>query len=291
MIGYSAVLDCQPLTEILFAASFVIDVPIGGRPSNDVDFAGINITYAAPDTPILQCHQQLVALNISDQGVASTNADNPLVDRVHSQVGPYAAIEAASGLTAYGSSGIDNVNSAGCSQNLVQGWIGAQQTSGPTPSGSGNALTSTFISCRPQVRSALYETTLTPTGRVLSASQLSTTVNHPLSSLDVNFEAAINFTKNALTLSYSAWHNDTLALDWNNYLIQALTGSSAFLDPTLPPPSHEKAMNLTSEIYSRVFAIQLHLLRNQLVPANNPAPLQALFYTPTRRMFMSEPLF
>ena len=56
-----------------------------------------------------------------------------------------------------------------------------------------------------------------------------------------------------------AWHNDTLASDWPNYLIKQLARSPAILDPHAPVPIAAPTAALFSSVYSRTFAILLSL--------------------------------
>jgi hypothetical protein len=89
-----------------------------------------------------------------------------------------------------------------------------------------------------------------------------------------------------------AWHSDTIAVERFNHLAKVLTNSTALLDVHSPPPDFTTASNITNQIYTRTFAIQMSLLAPQLLPAAaDIRPVPARRVAPDRRVFMSEPLF
>ena len=89
-----------------------------------------------------------------------------------------------------------------------------------------------------------------------------------------------------------AWHSDTIAVERFNHLAKVLTNSTALLDVHSPPPDFTTASNITNQIYTRTFAIQMSLLAPQLLPAAaDIRPVPARRVAPERRVFMSEPLF
>ena len=186
-----------------------------------------------------------------------------------------------------------------CAGLILRGWVRADisylagQLDNASNLSSENSATvsATFISCRPRPKSAKSKITISPSGQILASTQDSLpTYDLPPS---VNLTSALTTTSNNLGGQIDlAWHNDTFASDWSNYLFKTFTNSTAFLDARLPPPSFEAASAVVGETYSRVFTIQMSLQTSQLVPASPDAQsIGAEFLIYERRVFMSDTMF
>jgi hypothetical protein len=194
-----------------------------------------------------------------------------------------------------------------CGNLIAKGWVrtnfsftGIDNSSAPdinsqapTPLSVSNAasLRATFMSCHPRLKSAPFNLTISSTGSILTSTQIQP-ATYDLPS-DVDLEFVLSNTITAIsTVDYVFYHNDTLASDWTSYLIRTLANSPALLDPSLPPPDYSAAAALLSEVFSRLFAIQLTLHRGSLAPAppSTPAVIGQLL-TLQRRVFLSRPLY
>ena len=148
-------------------------------------------------------------------------------------------------------------------------------------------VSSTFISCRPRPKSAMFNITISPSGKVLASTQVSKATYSLPPSVNLTLPSQTAITNLGEQLDM-VWHNDTFASDWSNYLFKTLVNSTSFLDASLPPPTFDAAAAGMSETYSRVFAIQMSLQSAQLArapPDSSPIPCEIL--TLERRVFMS----
>lgn len=196
-----------------------------------------------------------------------------------------------------------------CANSIVKGWVRARMA----PSEVENDKlaidhNATIILCQPRIKTRQFSLNTTPGGDVVSAQPLGSD-NYLLPPL-VNLSASLMTSLVIARDSYHVpeWHNDTVARDWSNYLYHLYLGDRKWLDPSLPPPSAEDAAAVVSEMFSRIFAVQLFLDRDKLRPftsdgssanrtqvhetnlmattsSQNP-PAKAIFST--RRIFMSD---
>ena len=196
-----------------------------------------------------------------------------------------------------------NHNSTICDSLIVRGWIRATVkldeqrensianiTASPTipPDISSMNLWSAFISCEPRFKTAMFDLKVSAAGAILGAAQNSSTVYGEVPSHDSSWTILNQTTlslNGAMYVWPPAWHNDTIAT-------KVLTNSTAFLDVHSPPPDFATTSNITNQICTRTFAVQMSLLAPQLLPAAaNIRPVPARRVAPERRVFMSEPLF
>ena len=186
-----------------------------------------------------------------------------------------------------------------CSGLILRGWVRANFSSSGEQLNPASVLSdensatvsSTFMSCRARPKSAVFNITTSASGQILAKTQTSeATYDLPPSA---NLTSALATTSNNLGGQVeNAWHNDTFASDWSNYLFKTLTSSTDFLDARLAPPSFDTALAVVNETYSRVFAIQMSLQSAQLVPAPLKSPqIPAEVWILERRVFMSEIMF
>lgn len=200
-----------------------------------------------------------------------------------------------------------NANSAFCRTQIVAGWIRSNITLAAPSSNdtvpqvarktSSVTMDHMFMVCQPRFINASFEITVDSSGAVIDSrpvDPIPTTANITgLFSVSDDLIAAL-FRRG----SYRgwAWHNDTLAADWPNYLIKQLTRSPAILDPSAPVPLFAPTATLFSSVYSRTFAIILSL---NTVWSPPPAPLlpntnttvSAKAITEHWRIFMNPTMF
>ena len=182
-----------------------------------------------------------------------------------------------------------------CSSLLVKGWGRLQGENSNSSAAARPSFDSTFIACQAIPVTALFNITITKTGSVLSAIPITPTTSP--SYLYTNLSAPLKSVTQAVAdLASPTWHNDTIASDWTNDLIKRLTQSPALLDSSLPPPTPSTAIKLTSEIYTRLFAIQLSLFASPSNPQFSPAapdtpPIRAVLHSPERRIFLNQTLY
>ena len=184
-----------------------------------------------------------------------------------------------------------------CRPLIVKGWLRANMSFPENVSTSASDALSpsneasteaTMMACSLSFKSAQFNLTTSPTGKILQSTQVSpsTRANAP------DFSYAIQFVAGALEPHGTSWHNDTLAADFLNYLILQLRGSRSFLNATLPPPTLAEASSATSNILKRLFTNQMSSMTAllALAPPETP-PVPAQVQTLERRVFMSEPLY
>ncbi|KAL9029365.1 MAG: hypothetical protein Q9196_002391 [Gyalolechia fulgens] len=159
-----------------------------------------------------------------------------------------------------------------------------------------NALSSTWMTCKPQLITGFYEVTVSPDGRVDSYKAVDPS-NHNLSSFFVNgttpaalvTTAMSIFTNGADTGPY--WHNDTYVDTWFAYFVKNLSNSSVFVDPAAPVPQFELVAPYVEDIFARLFAIVLGLNQDWLLPAESNSTTLGTVLVRRDRIFMSGPMF
>jgi hypothetical protein len=305
-IGYGLDLECQELTETSSEATYnltfnpdssVAKLVTSHKQSNGSEI--LCIPYAAVlnsnGTPGGEGYMAVSGNPAGHQAFEfaapmttfENNYDNP--DFISSA--PYSAI-------------VDD--SSFCNSLIVMGWVRANTTvaqpraSSPTtastsvsalPDTSSMALSKTFISCQPRLKSALFDLMVSSSGAIKAATQNATALYGQIPA-NSSLWTSLNQTMAAFGDVTPAWHNDTFATDWFNDLAKTFTNSTALLDVTVPPPNASVASNLASNLYSRIFAIQMALLTPQLLPATaDSKQIPARRMTAERKVFMSEPLF
>ncbi|KAK3707617.1 hypothetical protein LTR37_011965 [Vermiconidia calcicola] len=89
------------------------------------------------------------------------------------------------------------------------------------------------------------------------------------------------------------WHNDSYSSDWNNYIMQHISGGASLLDPHAPVPAATETIALFQKAYSKISAILLGSTRETLwvttrLPARQQLGQELLQET---RIFISRPMF
>ena len=204
-----------------------------------------------------------------------------------------------------------------CSSVIVWAWLRGNLTTevGGSPSTPVNntttsspsnsnvtlsSISSTFIACRPRIYSTSSTVTVNPSGAVLAADAVEPIIS---SSDVVSAMSSVSDRLRDLSVTVydefrggahrSSWHNDTIAGDWTNYLIQQLTKSTGFVDPSQTVPHSENAIELVSDSYSRAWAAQVAAKASALatVPNTTANSVTGIRSSMQERVFMSAPMF
>ena len=200
-----------------------------------------------------------------------------------------------------------------CSNKTVRGWVRGVLDDAPGTNiadESRSEYNSTLISCDARLKTQRSLLRVTSDGSILSAT--------PLSPPDYDLPPTVNFSSTfgialsatMATNSQPNWHNDTIARDWSNYLYKKVLNSTELVDSSTPVPSFDKASRLVSDMFSRLFAIQLSIDASMLLPlttsaksvsnwdtsafpeeAPGPYTIPAKTYFSERRIFISWPNF
>lgn len=159
-----------------------------------------------------------------------------------------------------------------------------------------NSLTSLWMICRSMFITAPYDVTVDRSGYVQSYRSLGPhaddlSVYFPNGTNSTSLIAAANaiLSDGADTIPY--WHNDTFVDTWFAYYVKQLSNSTIFVDPTKPPPSFDSVVPYVEDIYTRLFAIVLSLNQHWLADANAEATISGTMIVPSRRVFISRPMF
>jgi hypothetical protein len=208
------------------------------------------------------------------------------------------ALEISSAMVPLYRSNVSLAETRNCPGLIVRGWVrtnfslaNAQGLAATYPRMTWGTVPSAFISCPARPKSAMFNITTSPSGALLASTQISHSTYGLPPNVNLTLPLQTTTTNLGGTLNL-ACHNDTFASDWSNYLLKTFTGSTAFLDARLPPPTFDTAFTLVSETYSRVFATQMSLQSLQLAPAppNSPS-IPAQILTLERRVFVSGIMF
>ena len=294
--GYGADLDCQELSDFESDAMYNLSF------SSDGTQARIVTSHRQPDGNLYQCKPFSAV-------VPSSQAE----DQRYNSTGDFKQVYGEpSGTKALEFSGVmisdDNHDDVArrndfCTSLILKGWLRAVL---PTDTNSSSisrsipalaeidatvVLSKVFMTCRPRVRLASFNVTISPSGSIHSAVQESDAIYDIPTNVDLSF--ALNLTRDVVGgIPDLIWHNDTFATDWTNYLLKALINSTTLLDATLPVPDFQTISNLTSNIFSRLFAIQMSLQTSLLMTADPYTPPQAVNrLSLERRVFISEKFF
>ena len=87
------------------------------------------------------------------------------------------------------------------------------------------------------------------------------------------------------------WHTDSVADSWLKTLIKSRMQSTAFLEPSLPPPSASAIGPVLEDISARLFAIVLGINTDIFLPAAAGSTIPGVTIIQVRRVFMSRPMF
>lgn len=305
--GYGLDLECEELTETPSDATYNLTF------NPDASAAKLVASYKQSNGSEILCIPSAAILNSSaapgGEGYMPV-AGNPAGHQALEFAGPMTTFKNIYENPDFISSAPHNAivdDSSFCNNLIVRGWVRANTTvvqpgvSSPTtastsasalPDTSSMVLSKTFISCQPRLKSALFDLMVSSSGAIKAATQ-NATVSYGQIPANSSLWTSLNQTMAAFGITGPAWHNDTFATDWFNDLAKIFTNSTALLDVNAPPPNVSVASNLTSNLYSQIFAIQMSLLTPQLLPAAAAASKQipARRMTLERKVFMSEPLF
>lgn len=214
--------------------------------------------------------------------------------------GPPQGIRALEIFAGLGPINSDAPESAFCTSLLVGGWIRSNITLSPKPNTADKWPTfnttsvdtdQMFMVCQPQLKHSSFEVTVDSLGTILDAR--STVANSSITNVTDLFSLSNTLVNAVTTFRSPTWHNDSLAGDWTNYLIQKRINSRAILDPHAPVPLFAPTAALFSEIYTRTFAILLSLNTAWLPksPLFESTPIPAKVITGHWRVFMNPTMF
>ncbi|KAK0375095.1 hypothetical protein CLIM01_07556 [Colletotrichum limetticola] len=149
----------------------------------------------------------------------------------------------------------DSNNLVPCNVAFSMGWARAPNITNKKD----GKMESTFVVCEPTFTTAMFDVTVDRDGRVFHsvlASEPSPTLDYPMST---NHTDAIAVLLNKIFFKDGLrWHNDSLSLDWFNYLIKISDPDSHVLDPTVFP--NATALVPTVErIYRQLYVLMLGL--------------------------------
>lgn len=150
----------------------------------------------------------------------------------------------------------------------------------------------TMVLCKPRIKTGPAEVVVDSRGQVrqrLSANLTFSDIEEYFSSSSEDLIAQAN---QFLTNNGATWHNDSCPSDFINYLIKKSTNDTTLLDPSLPPPKADHAINKLSPLYKKLFAILLGsnidlLLENP----TDPEPVSGSTVSPETRIVFSTPAF
>jgi Protein of unknown function (DUF3433) len=149
----------------------------------------------------------------------------------------------------------------------------------------------TFVTCQPRLKSAKFNLTVSQTGTVINAAQIGDPIyDDPATNLTYLLQETTDLLSGRDL--HTTWHNSTVASDFPQQLMSALMNSTSFLNAALPPPDFAVASTVLSDLFTRLFAIQMSLRSALLLPAPPDAPpVHALLQVFETRIFMSEAMF
>ncbi|KAI9748278.1 MAG: kinase-regulated stress-responsive transcription factor skn7 [Chaenotheca gracillima] len=190
-----------------------------------------------------------------------------------------------------------------CDAMMFAFWLHAD-SNGPTFSSSENpppanlSLSGMFgMACLPVLKMSQFEVTVDHIGNILEAKEVlgsevapQQLVNQPDKNILWQLSSLVVDLVNPIGADY-AWHNDTFASDWPNYLLKILTNSSAITDPSSPFPEFQSRAIAMEDLLLRLFAVMVSLLGPPFEPAPPGHQIVGNQVIGEWRVFMSEPMF
>ncbi|MCJ1368522.1 hypothetical protein MMC16_007666 [Acarospora aff. strigata] len=169
---------------------------------------------------------------------------------------------------------------------FVAGWLRADDNSSVwgDPAYSGDH---TFIECQQKMKVAPFNARADASviyQKVSSWVRLTTTLTMTTCWTKSYLNGLSNSTLNN-------WHNETLAEDWNSYLLTRLANSTDLIDPQAPPPDAARAIALMTDLLQRPFAITLSLKTDFLHPASKNLLITGSRISHEYRIFKSPLMF
>ena len=288
-IALGADLDCRELTSTPSSATYDFSL------SPDTTFANFSTTHHLLDGSTRRCVSSVTLTQNTTCGYSMAIYGDPRGKRA--------------GEFALGMQGNDEIidNNDFCKMQMVRGWIRSDITLENRPQDTNNIATNSsqflnatsadirtfFISCSARMKSAPFNVTMSSSGAVLSATQLQApNYDQSFAAFQPIISRTIGLFSGAIPILY---HNDTFAMDWMNYLIKELTDSTDLLDATKPLPTYNTTAPFVSEVFSRIFAIQMSLQAPSiLAPAASDASVArvpAQILSTESRVFISPVFF
>ncbi|OHE95378.1 hypothetical protein CORC01_09250 [Colletotrichum orchidophilum] len=152
-------------------------------------------------------------------------------------------------------------------------------------------MESTFVVCEPTFTTALFDVTVDREGHVyhsVLASEPSPTLDYPLST---NHTDAIAVLLNKIFFKdHLAWHNDSLSLDWFNYLIKISDPDSHVLDPNVFPNATALAPTV-ERVYRQLYVLMLGLNHFLFDEYQEPITITGVQRKTETRIFMDATAF
>lgn len=276
-------LDCQILDEGSYSLRF----------SNDASEANLTVPLNY-DGEIVDCTDFRVGQQPLPQD--TTPDDRPGLSYLSDYQPGHVALELATMLQQR-----DGKHDLFCRQHYVAGWLRAdlEYVGGRfdlTDIGlrkmrimSRNA---TMILCKPKVAIGPAKIVVDSRGQVqqtISANVTTSDVRTYFSSSPEDLIAQVN---QFLTNNGATWHNDSFPSDYINYLIKKSTNDTTLLDPSLPPPDAQHAIERLSPLFTKLSAILIGsnfdlLLEN----TTSPGSVAGSTMTLETRIVFSTPAF
>ncbi|KAF2665477.1 hypothetical protein BT63DRAFT_66774 [Microthyrium microscopicum] len=197
-------------------------------------------------------------------------------------------------------------NQVFCSEHFVAAWLRAKMnasddgyldTSNGIPSYNLTSFKSSALICRGAIETGTAEVLTDSAGHVLqqlAVKDVSKNVSNLFTTSSSDLLGQMHqFIIDWLPLRAFTWANDSFPSDFNNYLLELDTNSSAFLDPNSSPPNPKEMIAPVAAQYSKLFSIMISQNMGRLLEpnANKNARIIGSMSTPQVRIFMSKSLF
>ncbi|KAL1625772.1 hypothetical protein SLS54_003244 [Diplodia seriata] len=163
-----------------------------------------------------------------------------------------------------------------------------------------HSLESTFIACRPYIKTGLAEVIVDSFGTVQNASNIRYTdessgdffkqsPSEAAKYINYMMEYSRNLSDSG-TFAFN-WHNDSFPDDFYNYLIRETYDTNRLIDPTAPVPSFNEAAEPFANIYTELVALSFSANARLLFPQATGLTVEGYNIKPETRIFMSTAMF
>ncbi|KAI9748276.1 MAG: hypothetical protein M4579_007269, partial [Chaenotheca gracillima] len=210
-------------------------------------------------------------------------------------------------MTSAAPAGNDTDRNVTCDALFFASWVHADSPNDTLPQSANSSkiqpsanlsLSGLFgMACLPVIKISLFEVTVDRNGNILETTEIPgpDVAPQPLA-VQSNNKVAAQFTNLMVSAvnpigKENAWHNDTYASDWPNYLLKLLTNSSDITDPNSPFPDFQDRAKPMEDLLQRLFTIMISLLIDPFESSPPGHQIAGIQIVGEWRVFMSEPMF
>lgn len=185
-----------------------------------------------------------------------------------------------------------------CAGMLLAGWVRVDGT--PAKAALAANLTldghveSTFMACKPALRSGIFDINVDTTGRVMSSTavgDLAADISQ-FANRTTDRRLRDDATRVLAPGNSAGWHNTSYTQEWLNTVLSVKLNTTDLVDPSKPVPNVTDLLTPVSELSDLIFAITLSLVTDSYFSSTaTPLMIPLEVQTKEQRIFMEPVMF